>query len=63
MGVIFGLSGSSHQRFDVLKSVPYEIRVYESFLVAETTADTENEAFQRLANYIGVFGHPQNSIG
>lgn len=63
MGIVFGVSGAEEPKYDVLKHIPYEIRIYKACFVAETTANDMNEAFQKLARYIGVFGDPENRIG
>ena len=61
MGIVFGFTGTKEPVFRTLQSVPYEIRCYEPFLVAEVNSCVgDNSSFSVLAKYIGVFGDPAN---
>eukprot|EP01036_Dinobryon_divergens_P037591 gene37591-49216_t len=63
MGIVFGVTGSKEPAFNLIQSVPFEVREYQPYFVAEVSMRPgfENEAFPILAKYIGVFGNPQNS--
>ena len=65
MGIVFGYTGSEEPKFRLLQKEPFEIRSYPSYLVAEVTMQEGdgNNGFRVLANYIGVFGTPQNEGG
>ena len=61
MGIVFGFTGTKEPVFRALQSLPYEIRYYEPFLVAEViSCGGDNSSFSVLAKYIGVFGDPAN---
>ncbi len=68
MGQVFGYNGVKEPAFSLVwqstKPPPpcYEIRLYKPYFVAQVPCkdDTLNNAFYQLANYIGVFGTPQN---
>ena len=62
MGIVFGHTGTKEPSFALLlKKNGYEVRKYQSYVIAETPADgSDNEAFRALAKYIGVFGNPEN---
>lgn len=58
---LFGSIDVAVPEYEVLKSyADFEIRRYPALLRAETSAATENQAFRKLAKYIGVFGTPAN---
>nr|XP_043611003.1 uncharacterized protein LOC122582645 [Erigeron canadensis] len=68
MGMVFGKIRVASPKFQVLNSTAnYEIRHYPSLVVAEITYDpadlkgNKDGGFSILANYIGVFGKPQNT--
>ena len=62
MGIVFGITGTKGPAYNVLlKSATYEIRAYEGYLTAETHTNGDN-GFNTLANYIGVFGTPENNV-
>lgn len=65
MGIVFGRTGTKEPTFKLLRSAPYEIRVYPPYFVAEVQAseDSVNDSFRELAKYIGVFGEPENVKG
>ena len=72
MGSIIGITGAKEPPFTVIypahgSSIPktYEIRRYPMIFVAEVSMKEEgmNQAFRKLANYIGAFGSPQNHLG
>lgn len=72
MGIIFGYTGDVKEPSFKLFAVPnllgnskYEIRQYQSYLIAEVekSRDADNRAFNTLAKYIGVFGQPANIKG
>ena len=63
MGIVFGRTGCAEPVYNVLASrSSYEIREYESFIVASVNMAKNNEdnSFNTLAKYIGVFGTPEN---
>ncbi|KAK4418985.1 Heme-binding-like protein, chloroplastic [Sesamum alatum] len=68
MGLIFGKIKVETPKWEVLASTTdYEIRNYPPSVVAEITYDhtqfnsDKDGGFKILANYIGVFGKPQNA--
>jgi hypothetical protein len=70
MGVVFGKQSVAEPAYDVLmhhsQHFSYEIRRYGQRYAAETrsTGDSNNSndsSFRLLAQYIGVFGTPENS--
>jgi len=68
MGMVFGKICVETPKYEVIQSSKeYEIRKYPSSVVAEVTynpSDLKGDkdgGFQILANYIGVFGKPQNT--
>eukprot|EP00300_Choanocystis_sp_HF-7_P000670 c10553_g1_i2.p1 GENE.c10553_g1_i2~~c10553_g1_i2.p1 ORF type:complete len:206 (+),score=24.80 c10553_g1_i2:50-667(+) len=66
MGSVFGSIPVAQPAFEVLaQTAHYQVRRYSALIVAETqmkgdTKQANNEAFLRLARYIGVFGVPEN---
>ncbi|CAB9497273.1 SOUL heme-binding protein [Seminavis robusta] len=69
MGSVFGRESVAEPAFEVLLErahgpvqTTYEIRRYGERFAAETTytGDGDNSPFRLLAQYIGVFGNPQN---
>jgi hypothetical protein len=56
--------GTERAKFDVIfkKANSYEIRKYSEAVGAETVLNDRNQAFGRLAKYIGVFGTPENQV-
>ncbi|KAL3839448.1 hypothetical protein ACJIZ3_024039 [Penstemon smallii] len=68
MGMVFGKIRVETPKYEVLHSTnEYEIRKYPPSVIAEITYDPakfnsdKDAGFQILANYIGVFGKPQNT--
>lgn len=64
MGSVFGVIDVEAPSFEVLRNMDgYEIRRYGPSTAIETTAAgaEENNAFGRLARFIGVFGQPENA--
>jgi len=63
--MVFGRIDTETAPFELLPSpsAEYEVRQYPSSLVAETDSEQgDNVAFRRLANYIGVFKEPHNTV-
>lgn len=64
--MVFGKTGVEEPVFEVLMKhsssagFPYEVRKYGQRYAAETLLTEDNDAFSRLARYIGVFGEPEN---
>lgn len=66
--MVFGKISVETPKYEVIKSTSeYEIRKYPASVVAEVTYDPKqmnndkDAGFKILANYIGVFGQPQNA--
>jgi hypothetical protein len=66
MGQVFGYSGVEEPAYTLVwqstQRPSCEVRLYKSYFVAQVACkdNTLNDAFYQLANYIGVFGAPQN---
>ena len=65
MGIVFGSTGTKEPAYKLLRSAPYEIRVYQPYFVAEVRAseNAASDSFRVLAKYIGVYGEPENLKG
>eukprot|EP00121_Abeoforma_whisleri_P012913 Awhi_evm1s11920 len=61
MGIVFGKVDVESPAHEVIKvGQGYEIRKYPSAVAAEVMTNGDDNGFRILANYIGVFGDPQN---
>ena len=64
MGIVFGINaGIKEPPFALVYKGPYSIRDYSSYVIASVSMpsyDNPGPSFKILANYIGVFGQPQN---
>ena len=64
MGIVFGMTGVEEPKFTLLPSslgAAGELRMYPQYVVAEILKPIDdNQGFNVLAKYIGVFGDPAN---
>ncbi|EGR34028.1 soul heme-binding protein, putative [Ichthyophthirius multifiliis] len=63
IGQIFGFNGVKEPQYSLIQKTPYQIRKYESYVIAKIAMkeDNKDQAFRALARYIGVFGKPENT--